>query len=457
MMIQRLAFLGVVLATACGGSSSSAPADQPAATPAAERPTGSLFERLGGKPAIEAVVGDFVARLAADPRVKFRFANSDVPRLTADLVDFVCAAAGGPCKYQGREMDVLHASMQISEEEWGATVEALASALDKFEVGLAEKHEVLGALGSTKQDIVAAPERPLAEELGRIEAARARGGRWGKSAEMMDAAFTALARGQRTYAEQLFSMVENWLGAETMADVAPRFRQGAPPRITTKPVAMPADTPPQPRGAVGDSDDDAPPRPEKGSLTGTLILQGGSGGETFGVVMLTPVQGQRKKRIAKHRVIEQRGREFAPRLMAVPVGSTIAFPNFDGFYHNVFSRSEARPFDLGIFKNGQSREIEFDREGIVRVGCNLHANMSTSIIVVGAPHYAVTDGEGRFKFRSLRPGAYTLRAWTERSGEPIERRIQIASGPNQVSVDADVSRAPGPGMDKFGAPRGARR
>ena len=150
MMIQRLAFLGVALATACGGSGSSAPARRPATVAVAEKPSGSLFERLGGKPAIEAVVGEFVARLAADPRVKFRFANSDVPSLTSDLVDFVCAAAGGPCKYQGREMDVLHASMQVSEEEWDATVEALVGALDKFEVGLAEKHEVLGAVGSTK-------------------------------------------------------------------------------------------------------------------------------------------------------------------------------------------------------------------------------------------------------------------------------------------------------------------
>ena len=273
---------------------------------------------------------------------------------------------------------------------------------------------------------------------------------------MMDAALTALARGQRTYAEQLFSMIENWLGADKVADLAPLFRQGAPPRITTKPVEMAADTPAQPRGAVGGSDEDAPPKPEKGSLTGTLALQGADG-ETFGVVMLTPVRGKGKRRVAKHRVIEQRGREFAPRLMAVPVGSTVAFPNFDGFYHNVFSRSEARPFDLGLFKNGQSREIKFDREGIVRIGCNLHANMSASVIVVGAPHYAVTDGQGGFAFRSLRPGAYTLRAWTERSAEPIERRIQIVSGPNQVSVDADASQAPGPGTDKFGAPRGARR
>ncbi|HTE55439.1 MAG TPA: hypothetical protein VK698_31510 [Kofleriaceae bacterium] len=459
MMIKRFAVLGIAMAAACGGSGSSGPAaveSEPAARAATPRPGASLYDRLGGQPAVKAVVGEFVARLAADPRVKFRFANSDVPALTADLVDFVCAAAGGPCKYKGREMDVLHASMQVTEEEWDATVEALVGALDEFKVGMAEKHEVLGAIGSTKQDIVAPPtERPAGEELVRIRAARGDLGRYGKRAEMMGAAFTALEHGQRSYAEQLFSMVENWLGPQRMTDVAPLFRQGGPPRITATPVVMAADTPPQPKGAVGDSDDDEKPRPEKATLSGTLQLGGGAAGGAFGVVMLTPVGGKGKRRTAKHRVIEQRGREFAPRLMAVPVGSTVAFPNFDGIYHNVFSRSDARPFDLGIFKNGQSREVEFDREGIVRVGCNLHANMSASIIVVSAPHYAVTDGDGKFRFRSLRPGPYTLRAWTERSAEPVSKRIEIAAGANQVDVDADGSVKPGPGTDKFGAPRGA--
>ena len=145
-------------------------------------------------------------------------------------------------------------------------------------------------------------------------------------------------------------------------------------------------------------------------------------------------------------MIEQRGREFAPRVMAVPVGSTVAFPNFDDIYHNVFSRSKRAPFDLGIYKNGQSREVKFDREGIVRIGCNLHANMSTSIIVVGAPHYAVTDGRGKFRFKSLQPGKYTLRAWTERSAEPVTKKIEMKPGENTSTVDARrATRRRGPG------------
>jgi hypothetical protein len=151
-------------------------------------------------------------------------------------------------------------------------------------------------------------------------------------------------------------------------------------------------------------------------------------------------------------VIEQRNREFAPRLLAVPVGSTVSFPNFDGIYHNVFSRSESKPFDLGLYKSGQARELVFDREGIVRVGCNLHANMSATVVVVSAPHYAITDRRGRFFFRSLEPGRYRLRAYGERGAEPTTQEIAIGAGDNSVSVA--LGEAPlGPLADKFGMPR----
>jgi hemoglobin len=426
------------------------------ATMAAKSKAVDLFTRLGGKPAIEAVVGAFVKRLAGDARVKFRFANSNIPKLTADLVDFVCAATGGPCTYRGREMGILHASMHVSKEEWDATVEALVGALDELKVPEAEKGELLSAIGPLESVIVDPPkQKPSGAELAKIEKAARDLSRFGEHAEIMGAAFTALRSGQRGYADQLFSMAEVELGTKTLAKLAPLFRTGAPPRITARPVQARHNSAPQPKGAVGGSDEDAPPRkPEKATLAGTVGLSMKDPKDAFGVVMLTPVKGGGKKRTPKQRVVEQRGREFAPRLIAVPVGSTVAFPNFDDIYHNVFSRSKARPFDLGIFKNAQTREIVFDREGIVRVGCNLHANMSTSIIVVKAPHYAVTDGKGRFRFKSLKPGTYTLEAWTERSAHPVTKKIVVAPGENQVTVDAAADAPPGTGEDKFGAPRG---
>ena len=464
--IVRLACAAALVAVvACGAST---PDPEPAAPKRAARaekkkkPTGppkSLYERLGGKPAIEAVVGEFVTRLAGDVRVKYRFANSDIDELTTQLIDFVCAASGGPCKYGGRPMRGLHVQMQIVDEEWDATVEALVGSLDKFKVGVAERHEVLGAIGATRQDIVIPPdEKPSGDELERIDAASRDLKRFGKHAEIMGAAFTALRRGQRSYADQLFSMVELWTSPSAVAELAPLFRTGAPPRIATALEKAPEGSEPQPKGAIGGSDEDDPSgKPARSQLSGRLRLDGADVDDAFGVVMLTPVRGKYRKRVAKPHVIEQRGRAFAPRLAAVSVGSTVAFPNFDAIYHNVFSRSDARPFDLGIFKNGQSREVRFDREGIVRIGCNLHANMSTSIVVVGAPHYVVTDEKGAFKFHRLRPGTYTLRAWTERSAEPVSKRIEIKPGANDILIDAAGGVTPGPQPDKFGSPRGARK
>ena len=450
--------IALALAACGGGGQAGGPthtsggAAAPPHEPAAEK---KLFDRLGGKPAIEAVMGEFVKRLASDPRVKFRFANSDVPKLTADLVDFVCVATGGGCTYNGREMGILHASMHVSKAEWDATVEALVGALDALKVPAAEKAEVLSAISPLESVIVDPPkDRPEGAELATIEKAKGDLTRFGDQAELMGAAFTALENGQKGYADQLFSMAELKLGSKTVASLAPLFREGAPPRVTTRPVAVRADSPPQPQGAIGDSDEDAPPKaPEKGSLSGTVKLSMKDPKDAFGVVMLTPASGGGKKRTSKHRVIEQRGRTFAPHLMAVPIGSTVEFPNFDDIYHNVFSRSKAHPFDLGIFKNATSREVTFDREGIVRVGCNLHANMSANIIVVKAPHYAVTDGKGRFRFKSLKPGKYRLEAWTERSAQPVTTSIEVKAGDNQITVDAAGDAPPGTGEDKFGAPR----
>ena len=102
----------------------------------------------------------------------------------------------------------------------------------------------------------------------------------------------------------------------------------------------------------------------------------------FGLVTLEPASGKWKPRAPKRHVMEQRSREFNPHVMAISVGSTVAFPNFDTVFHNVFSTSPLGAFDLGIYKPGEAREFTFAKEGIVRLGCNLHANMSAYIVVV---------------------------------------------------------------------------
>jgi len=122
----------------------------------------SLYDRLGGKAAITAVVDEFVARVAADKRINGFFAKtaSDQERLKTfkmHLVDQICEASGGPCKYTGKDMKAAHMGMGVSGGDFSALVEDLVGALDKFKVGKTEKDQLLGALGPMKADIVEKP------------------------------------------------------------------------------------------------------------------------------------------------------------------------------------------------------------------------------------------------------------------------------------------------------------
>ncbi|MBI4400372.1 MAG: group 1 truncated hemoglobin [Nitrospirae bacterium] len=120
-------------------------------------PVQSLYHRLGGKPAITAVVDQFVANVAQDSRINGRFATTDIPGLKRHLVDQVCMAAGGPCAYTGRDMKTTHAGMKITTADFNSLVEDLVSALDQFKVPAREKQELLALLGPMKQDIVELP------------------------------------------------------------------------------------------------------------------------------------------------------------------------------------------------------------------------------------------------------------------------------------------------------------
>ncbi|HEX3765806.1 MAG TPA: carboxypeptidase regulatory-like domain-containing protein [Kofleriaceae bacterium] len=278
-----------------------------------------------------------------------------------------------------------------------------------------------------------------------------------EAADQLDKAQAALDSGNRNLAEQLFSTAELLVGADVLAPVASKFRDGAPPRITT-PTQRFENAPPQPRVAgsseTEDEKDRVPPPRVEASLTGTLQIDGRPATGAFGLITLEPTDGRWKPRTPKHVVLEQRNREFLPHVMAISVGSTVAFPNFDPVFHNVFSTSPAAQFDLGLYKSNEAREFTFQKEGIVRLGCNLHANMSAFIAVVAAPAYVVTDGDGRFAFKRLPPGKYKLKAWSERSTAPITQELAIRPGKNTVNLGVTGDAPRGPQPDKFGGKRG---
>ena len=119
----------------------------------------TLYQRLGGKEAIVAVVDDFVGNVAADKRINGYFAKTNIPRLKQMLVDQICAGTGGPCTYTGRDMKAAHAGMGVDDAAFSALVEDLVKTLDKFKVPAKEKGELLGILGPMKADIVTGSAR----------------------------------------------------------------------------------------------------------------------------------------------------------------------------------------------------------------------------------------------------------------------------------------------------------
>lgn len=114
----------------------------------------SLYERLGGKAAITAVVDEFVARVAADSRINSFFSGTDVPHFKMLLVDQICQASGGPCTYTGRDMKTAHRGMGVTNAHFNALVEDLIGTLDKLKAPTKEKNELLALLGPMRQDIV---------------------------------------------------------------------------------------------------------------------------------------------------------------------------------------------------------------------------------------------------------------------------------------------------------------
>ena len=112
-------------------------------------------------------------------------------------------------------------------------------------------------------------------------------------------------------------------------------------------------------------------------------------------------------------VLDQRNETFVPYVLAVTVGSTVDFPNSDRIYHNVFSLSKPKRFDLGRYPRGRSRSVRFDQPGVVRVFCEIHSHMSAFILVFAHRYFATTDAEGRYRIEGVPPGDYTLAVWND--------------------------------------------
>jgi hypothetical protein len=109
----------------------------------------------------------------------------------------------------------------------------------------------------------------------------------------------------------------------------------------------------------------------------------------------------------------QRNKSFDPHLLVVPVGSVVAFPNRDPFFHNVFSLFEGKRFDLGLYEAGSTRGVHFDKAGISYIFCNIHPEMSAVVVALDTPYYGISDRRGQVEITGVPAGKYVLRVWHE--------------------------------------------
>ncbi len=164
------------------------------------------------------------------------------------------------------------------------------------------------------------------------------------------------------------------------------------------------------------------------------------------VLWLTPDADLVKPKPAEHLRLVQKNKSFEPHLLVIPVGSVVAFPNRDPFFHNVFSLFEGKRFDLGLYEAGSTRDVHFDKPGVSYIFCNIHPEMSAVVVVLDTPFYGISDQRGQILIPNVPLGRYTRRIWYE--GSPPETLRELT---REVTISDNTStlgvlRLPDPGI-----------
>lgn len=125
--------------------------------------------------------------------------------------------------------------------------------------------------------------------------------------------------------------------------------------------------------------------------------------------------------------MSHKGLRFSPRVFPISKGTSINFLNDDRIFHNVFSLSKSKPFDLGIYPSGSEKLVQFNKPGLVKVYCNIHPNMISNVLVLNSPLFSKTDADGKYEIKNIPEGEFILRVWYE-FGEDIRKEIFIKKG-----------------------------
>jgi plastocyanin len=134
-----------------------------------------------------------------------------------------------------------------------------------------------------------------------------------------------------------------------------------------------------------------------------------------------------------HKRMLQKDKHFEPHILPVEAGTVVDFPNLDPIFHNAFSNFDGQLFDIGLYPPGSSRSIRFQREGLVRVFCNIHPTMSAVIVVLATPFFATTVQDGRYTLLNVAPGQYKLHFFQERAtSETLDQLTQAITVTNSA-------------------------
>ena len=174
------------------------------------------------------------------------------------------------------------------------------------------------------------------------------------------------------------------------------------------------------------------------------------------VIWLKPVQPDAVPTVAPGKfTLLQKNKMFTPHLLVVPVGSTVAFPNADPFFHNVFSLFDGKRFDLGLYEAGSTRSVIFSREGVSYIFCNIHSEMSAVVIALDTPFYSVADQGGTFRIEGVPNGDYNLYVWIEgqaqNSLDQLTKQVRI-TGTSIALGDIHAGIPKSQHLNKFGRP-----
>ncbi len=155
--------------------------------------------------------------------------------------------------------------------------------------------------------------------------------------------------------------------------------------------------------------------------------------------------------ISASRAISHKDQRFSPRVLPITAGSAVDFLNDDGIYHNVFSLSKAKTFDLGVYPQGTSKLVEFDQPGLVRIYCNIHPDMISTILVLNNSFFDTTGPDGSYEIDGLPQGNLTLRIWSE-FGEELSAPITIGSDVTTQEFVVKKTKNVSAHNNKFGKP-----